>query len=155
MLTVQDMAERLGVPERTIRRWIDLHGAFLGARKDGRRLLVPADSLKVAERIKQLYEDGATAAQVTDSLRGADVPAVIDVMPVTPMQAESLVRELLDHMRTQSDELTELRREMKEIRELLLTQAATAAMAEKAMPAAGPKKGPGLLVRAWRAFWSD
>lgn len=166
-MTVQDLADRFQVPERTIRRWIDLHGSFLGARKEGRRLLVPEDSLTVAETIKKLYEGGATASQVNDVLRGAKVPQVIDVTPVTPAQAESLVKELIAQMKAQSAEMNELRNEMRQIREFLLTQSAPAATTDPVDrdsptnepghngPTEAPEKKPGFLVRAWRAFWGD
>jgi hypothetical protein len=38
MLTVQELSKRLEVPERTVRRWIDVHGPFLGARRESARL---------------------------------------------------------------------------------------------------------------------
>jgi excisionase family DNA binding protein len=185
MLTVQDLAKRLGVPERTIRRWIDLHGDFLGAKKEGRRLLVPEDAFKVADTIKELYEGGATASQVGDALRGANVPQVIDVAPVTPMQAESVLRlvsgqtrevrqavedlrdkqdadmkELLEQLRQAEEDRAQMRQELREIREFLLAQSATPAMAvttdlDSPTEEAEKEKKPGILVRAWRAFWSD
>ena len=116
-MTVQELSKRLEVPERTIRRWIDAHGPFLGARKDGRRLLVPAESLKVAETIKALYAGGATSADVNDTLAGRNVPQVLEVDAVTPAQAESLVRALTEELRQAREEIQELRQEIRETRD--------------------------------------
>jgi excisionase family DNA binding protein len=117
MLTVQELSRRMEVPERTIRRWIDAHGPFLGARKDGRRLLVPEDSFKVAETIKSLYAGGATSADVNDTLAGRNVPQVLEVDAVTPAQAESLVRALTEELRQAREEIQELRQEIRETRD--------------------------------------
>jgi excisionase family DNA binding protein len=117
MFTVQELSKRLEVPERTIRRWVDVHGPFLGARKDGRRLLVPADSLKVAETIKALYAGGATSAEVNDTLAGRAVPQVLEVDAVTPAQAETLVRMLTEELRQAREEMAELRQEIQATRE--------------------------------------
>ena len=117
MFTVQELSKRLEVPERTIRRWVDVHGPFLGARKDGRRLLVPADSLKVAETIKALYAGGATSAEVNDTLAGRNVPQVLEVDAVTPAQAETLVRMLTEELRQAREEMAELRQEIQATRE--------------------------------------
>jgi excisionase family DNA binding protein len=117
MLTVQELSRRLEVPERTIRRWIDAHGPFLGARKDGRRLLVPEDSFKVAETIKALYAGGATSEQVNDTLAGRAVPQVLEVAPVTPAQAETLVRALTEELRQARAEIAELRQEVQATRD--------------------------------------
>ena len=117
MLTVQELSKRLDVPERTIRRWIDAHGPFLGARRDGRRLLVPAESLKVAETIKSLYAGGATSEQVNDTLAGRAVPQVLEVDAVTPAQAETLVRALTEELRQAREEIQELRQEIRETRD--------------------------------------
>lgn len=163
MLTVQELSKRLDTPERTIRRWIDVHGPFLGARKDGRRLLVPADRLQVAETIKALYASGATSDQVNDTLAGRAVPQVFEVDAVTPMQAESLVKELVGLMQKQSAEMAELRHEMREIREFLLTQSATAAATTATATTATPatdeqpkqEREPGFWARLWHDFWSD
>ena len=117
MLTVQELSKRLDVPERTIRRWIDAHGPFLGARRDGRRLLVPAESLKVAETIKSLYAGGATSEQVNDTLAGRAVPQVLEVDAVTPAQAESLVRAMTEELRQARGEIQELRQEIQATRD--------------------------------------
>jgi excisionase family DNA binding protein len=117
MLTVQELSRRLEVPERTIRRWIDSHGPFLGARRDGRRLLVPEDSVRVAETIKALYAGGATSADVNDTLAGRNVPQVLEVDAVTPAQAESLVRALTEELRQARQEIQELRQEIKATRD--------------------------------------
>lgn len=117
MLTVQELSKRLDVPERTIRRWIDAHGPFLGARRDGRRLLVPAESLKVAETIKSLYAGGATSEQVNDTLAGRAVPQVLEVDAVTPAQAETLVRLLTEELRQAREEIGELRQEIQATRD--------------------------------------
>lgn len=116
-MTVQELSRRLEVPERTIRRWIDAHGPFLGARRDGRRLLVPADSVRVAETIKALYAGGATSADVNDTLAGRNVPQVLEVDAVTPAQAESLVRALTEELRQAREEIQELRQEIRETRD--------------------------------------
>ena len=117
MLTVQELSKRLEVPERTVRRWIDVHGPFLGARRDGRRRLVPAESLKVAETIKALYAGGATSADVNDTLAGRNVPQVLEVDAVTPAQAETLVRLLTEELRQARGEIQELRQEIRETRD--------------------------------------
>ena len=117
MLTVQELSKRLEVPERTVRRWIDVHGPFLGARRDGRRRLVPAESLKVAETIKALYAGGATSADVNDTLAGRNVPQVLEVDAVTPAQAETLVRALTEELRQAREEIQELRQEIRETRD--------------------------------------
>lgn len=116
-MTVQELSRRMEVPERTIRRWIDAHGPFLGARKDGRRLLVPAESLKVAETIKALYAGGATSEQVNDTLAGRNVPQVLEVDAVTPAQAESLVRAMTEELRQAREEIAELRQEIQATRD--------------------------------------
>ena len=116
-MTVQEISKRLAVPERTVRRWIDAHGPFLGARKDGRRLLVPEDSFKVAETIKSLYAGGATSEQVNDTLAGRNVPQVLEVDAVTPAQAETLVRLLTEELRQARGEIQELRQEIQATRD--------------------------------------
>jgi|GEM_PF-5744217 len=73
-LSVTDAAERLGVPARRLRRYLDRHASAIETRRTGRKHLVAERSMATLARIRDLYREGATAQDV-DQAVGARVLA--------------------------------------------------------------------------------
>ena len=50
-----------GIPERSLRRYLERHGTLLPARRQGRTLQVATEALPVLRRMRELYDSGMSA----------------------------------------------------------------------------------------------
>lgn len=112
-VSVPEAARVTGIPERTLRRYLDRHGTFLPSRRQGRAMWVPPDTLPILQELRQLYEAGRTAEQVEEVL-AERLPRTLTVAGETsapaPLNPATMVRELVE-------QLTALRQELAAERE--------------------------------------
>jgi DNA-binding transcriptional MerR regulator len=73
-ISLAEMAERSGVPARTIRLYIS-KGLLPGPLRSGRNASYGAGHLDTLLRIRELQRNGLTLSQVGRSLAGSDSPA--------------------------------------------------------------------------------
>jgi len=142
-LPLNEAAQALNVPERTLRRYIAAHGEHILHRMNGRALEIEAGSLGVMAGIRGAYQRGLRKADVERTLNETARTAVMDVAPqvedvagnalalreeaLTQLKAgmvEALAvvvaekqKPILDEMAALREELQETRRRMEEIQE--------------------------------------
>lgn len=146
-LSVGEAARRLGVPERTLRRYLDRHRPYLPTRRNGRVLMVDAGALPTLATIRDAYRRGLTAEQVEARLRDAGLPVTIEAAPAEALPhpaAEALIRlakvaaDLQAELQQTRQELAATRQAMERLLE----------MQEQQRPAEG--RGRGLIARLRR-----
>lgn len=118
--TVREVSERLDVPERTLRRWIELHGPFIGAKKEGRRILIPMESVDALREIRDLYADGMTAQEVTERLRSDGLPMTIDMADGGPPVAVNVAEALQELSKAVAVPMAEIAERQNEIMEAVV-----------------------------------
>lgn len=142
-LPLNEAAQALNVPERTLRRYIAAHGGHVLHRMNGRALEIEAGSLGVMAGIRDAYQRGLRKADVERTLNETAREAVMDVTPkaedvagnalalreeaLTQLKAgmvEALAvvvtekqKPILDEMAALREELQETRRRMEEIQD--------------------------------------
>ena len=142
-LPLNEAAQALNVPERTLRRYIAAHGGHVLNRLNGRALEIEAGSLGVLAGIRDAYQRGLRKADVERTLDETARTAVMDVTPkaedvagnalalreeaLTQLKAgmvEALAvvvtekqKPILDEMAALREELQETRRRMEEIQD--------------------------------------
>jgi len=126
-VTVPDAAREMGLPERTLRRYLDRHGGYVRTRRSGRSVLVAAEDLPVLGRIRQLYAAGRTEEGVEEAL-AAEYPRTLTVadarQAVTPAEAFEVLqaavaemrREMAETLARQAEEIQRLRAEVEQAR---------------------------------------
>lgn len=130
-ITVGDLVRETGIPERTVRRYLERHKTFFSTRKESGVYYLAADSVELAKRIRCMYDAGKSTAQINAELTAANVPMVIEdpagesfeVLPVAAVirhQAE--IREALEML---AGALTAERETSQELREALAAIAVT------------------------------
>jgi len=105
-LTVSELKERLGIPQPTIRRYIERHGHHLHIRKHHKSYLIAERSLDDLVRIREAYLQGMNADQVEDELVAANAPTIIDVIAVSdtsPVALSSLQSAMIERFERQED----------------------------------------------------
>lgn len=131
-LTIAEASRKTGIPERTIRRYINQHGGHLSTKKQHRSYLVASDALPVLIQIRDYYAAGLDAEKVEEALARSGVPMTItvagsDSVTVTAAEAlENLRRALAEavaamagEQKRMAQQLEELRAELAATRELL------------------------------------
>ena len=111
-LTVSEASKRTGIPDRTLRRYIERHTSFIVIRRQGRNYLVATDSLPALQLARSRYVAGESADQVEEALserfsRTLTVAESGQDMAITPMEA-------LGRM---TDELTTLRQQVEALKD--------------------------------------
>jgi len=93
-IAITELARRTGVPERTIRRYVNRHRAFFATRREGGILYVSTEAASLVRAIREAYDTGMTAAGVDEALAGTGAPMTVDVagtgQGVTMTTAEAL-----------------------------------------------------------------
>lgn len=89
-LTVSDLAARFGIPQSTIRRYIERHGHHLHTKKHHKSYLISEESIPVIVRIREGYSDGMNSDQVETLLASSGAPTIITVSDVSVNLDESL-----------------------------------------------------------------
>jgi DNA-binding transcriptional MerR regulator len=77
--SVLDVEKETGIPNQTIRRYINNHGVYLNPKKQGKGYYLADESIKVIQEIRKLYEEGMTAQQVNDTLVERAIPMTITI----------------------------------------------------------------------------
>jgi NAD(P)H-dependent flavin oxidoreductase YrpB (nitropropane dioxygenase family) len=142
-LPLNEAAQALSVPERTLRRYIAAHGGHILHRMNGRALEIEAGSLGVMAGIRDAYQRGLRRADVERTLNETAREAVMDVTPkaedvaanALALREEALIqlkagmvealavvvaekqKPILDEVTALREELQETRRRMEEIQE--------------------------------------
>jgi DNA-binding transcriptional MerR regulator len=66
--TIPAAAKESGIPDRTLRRYVDRHGLYIPSRRDGRTILISRESFEVIRFIRDRYSGGDMAEQVEEAL---------------------------------------------------------------------------------------
>jgi len=172
-LTVSELAKAAGIPERTLRRYIERHGAYLDARVQGGRVTLGPGAAAILRRIRDLYGQGMDAEQV-DAALAASLPATVTVAGhMAAAEAEALGRmlervaeamaDVAEEQRRQAEEIARLRQELAATRELLECQENERRLAEQERDLALEERDRRLmqLIRElqtrrtpwWRRWW--
>ncbi len=77
-LPVSEVSRRLAVPDRRLRRYLDRHADFVRSRRTGRKHLIASDAVSTLVRIRDLYNEGATARDIDEALAGTRLPMAPD-----------------------------------------------------------------------------
>lgn len=134
-LTIAEASRKTGIPERTIRRYINQHGGHLSTKKQHRSYLVASDALPILIQIRDYYAAGLDAERVEEALARSGVPMTITVAGndnVTVTAAEALenlrhalaeaVAAIASEQKRMAQELEDLRAEFAATRKLLEKQ---------------------------------
>lgn len=78
-LTVSDLAEQFGIPQPTIRRYIERHGHHLRTKKHHKSYLIFQESIPYLVRIREGYSEGMNGDQVETMLAASGAPTIITV----------------------------------------------------------------------------
>ncbi len=121
-LTVGEVEQQTRIPERTLRRYLALHGHHLQTRKQGRSVLVAKPALTLLRQIRDWYEAGWNAERVEASLSESGLPVTLTVdghnTVMTATEAlQTLQQSVAMAMATIATEVAELRREVATSRE--------------------------------------
>jgi PAS domain S-box-containing protein len=76
-LTIAQVEKKTGIPNRTIRRYMEQHCPYLMIEKQHRKYMFSVDSLPILIKIRELYANGLNAHQVNEILSQAN--AIIEV----------------------------------------------------------------------------
>jgi len=122
-LTITEAEQETGIPERTLRRYIDRHGHRLPIRRQHRVYEVSTEALPLLREIRAYYERGLTAERVEEELGRANVPATITIadtgQAVTPTEA---INTLLNTVAGMAGEIAELKEQLAATTELVQKQ---------------------------------
>ncbi len=80
-LSVSEVSDMLDVPDRRLRRYLDRHEQLIETRRTGRKHLIASDAVPALTRIRDLYDEGATARDIDNALGGQRLPAVPAPVP--------------------------------------------------------------------------
>lgn len=120
--TVGEIERSIQVPERTIRRYLNIHGHHIKTKKQGRSVMVAHESIKVIRDIRQWYDAGWSSSQVEDALAQSGLPMVLEIdghdTAMTPQEAlQSLQKGVSEAMSAIASEMEYLRQEVAATRE--------------------------------------
>ena len=127
--SIRKLAESIGIPESTARRYADTFFRFLVSKKIGRNRQYSPESASVLLRINELYAAGKKQSEVEEILSG-EVPQTTDTEPeeqslIITSQAKAIqdmkniLQVVWQHMDKQSEEIRQLREELAAMREAL------------------------------------
>lgn len=116
-LTVGEIEQQTRIPERTLRRYLELHGHHLQTRKQGRSILVAKLSLTLLQQIRDWYAAGWNAQRVEEALSESGLPVTLAVdgreMPMTVTEAlQALQQSVGTAMTAMAREVANLREEV-------------------------------------------
>ncbi|WP_029423606.1 DUF3967 domain-containing protein [Alicyclobacillus macrosporangiidus] len=121
-LTIPDVEKQTRIPERTIRRYLTLHGHHVQTRKQGRSLLVSDQSVPVLIQIRDWYAAGWNAERVEEALSQSGLPVTVTIdgheSAMTVAEAlQGLQTHVAAAMTAMAEEMAALRREVAATRE--------------------------------------
>lgn len=111
--SVIEVESQTGIPNQTIRRYINNHGVYLNPKKRGKGYFLSEESVKVIQEIRKLYDEGMTAQLVNDTLQERNIPMVITVSE-GEQTMNIQVGEALSSMKKSIDEQNEVIRSLAE-----------------------------------------
>lgn len=116
-LTVGEIERQTRIPERTLRRYLELHGHHLQTRRQGRSVLVAESVLSILQQIRDWYEAGWNAGRVEDALAESGLPVTVAVdghdMAMTATEAlQTLQQSMATAMTAIATEMAALRQEV-------------------------------------------
>ena len=116
-LTVGEIERQTRIPERTLRRYLELHGHHLQTRRQGRSVLVAESVLSILQQIRDWYEAGWNAERVESALSESGLPVAVAVnghdMAMTATEAlQTLQQSLTTAMTAIATEMAALRQEV-------------------------------------------
>lgn len=143
-LTIREVERHTGIPERSIRRYIELHGIHLRVKKHHRSYLVAAEDLPLLTKIRDYYAAGWRSERVEEALAKSGGPVTITVTEREGLPAMTVAEALMDLRRAVAEvmttvateqnrvaqELKELRAELAATKELLIKQKEERRLAE-------------------------
>lgn len=115
--SVLEVEKQTGIPNQTIRRYINNHGVYLNPKKQGKGYYLSDESIKVIQEIRKLYEEGMTAQLVNDTLLEKNIPMTIIVNEgeeKVSVQVSQALRDLKKSMDERVDEQNEIIRSLVE-----------------------------------------
>ncbi len=91
-LTVGEIERQTRIPERTLRRYLELHGHHLQTRRQGRRVLVAESVISILQQIREWYEAGWNAERIEGALSesGLQVTVAVDGHDMAMTATEAL-----------------------------------------------------------------
>jgi len=78
-LTINELAEKTGVPHQTIRRYISNHSHHLLMKKEHKSYFIAEESIDTVLRIRELYAEGKNIKEVDNTLANMGIPMNITV----------------------------------------------------------------------------
>ncbi len=116
-LTVGEIERQTRIPERTLRRYLELHGHHLQTRRQGRSVLVAESVLSILQQIRDWYEAGWNAERVESALSESGLPVTMTVdghdMAMTATEAlQTLQQSMATAMTAIATEMSALRQEV-------------------------------------------
>lgn len=115
-LSVSQVSDTLDIPDRRLRRYLDRHEALIQTRRTGRKHLIANDAVAVLSRIRDLYDEGATARDVDEILAGHRLP--VTTTPAKTGALSESTKALANAVLTAAaaKQLTELRQQVTTLR---------------------------------------
>lgn len=118
-ISLPEAARQTGIPERSLRRYVDRHAGFIPTRRHGRTVSIDPAALPILRRLRELYEAGKNAEQVEETLAEAFPHTLTVADPaLTVLPAEAL-RELAATLSVLRREVAGQRAELAELRRLV------------------------------------
>lgn len=120
--TVGEIEQHTRIPERTIRRYLGLHGHHIQTRKQGRSVFVAEQAVSILRQIRDWYEAGWNAGRVEEALSQSGLPVTVTVdgqeIAMTATEAlQELQKSITTAMTAMTTGMAELRQEVAASRE--------------------------------------
>jgi len=123
-LKARDLAERAGLPEADVKRFLRTYGEFFTSTKQGRTRMYPPETVELLKQIAELEAVGTTVPTIKGVLRGGRGAGAEQADPVTVVPTgfaaaagETLTLGALSDIKTLQETIGELQAEMAALRE--------------------------------------
>ena len=115
--TVGEVEQYTKIPERTLRRYLNIHGHHIKTKRQGRSVLISSESVKVIQDIRSWYDAGWASDRVEDALAQSGLPVIVEIsghqMAMTPTEAlQSLQSSMSEAMTAMANQMEQLRQEV-------------------------------------------
>jgi DNA-binding transcriptional MerR regulator len=120
--SVLDVEKQTGIPNQTIRRYINNHGIYLNPKKRGKGYYLAEESVKVIQQIRKLYDEGMTAQLVNDTLHERNIPMTITISEreeKVSVQVDEALQDLKKGMDEQNEVIRSLVEQVKKQQEYI------------------------------------
>ena len=114
MISLQELSELTGIPYTTVARYTKTFELFFSKKKQGRKLLfLKEESIKVATKVKLLYEAGYKTKQIHEILEDKFNP-IIDIKPI---EDERIISHLKEALSAQAKRMEAMERELENLKQ--------------------------------------